>query len=252
MFHPNGTVLPPVDTTDGAPLYPVGVEYVDDRPDDRILGTVVLLLGTLGGVGLGGGGGVLALAVLGGLVGLGAGTAFVGRAVVVGGGGGLGFLGRGIAPSSLSSDDSKENFRFLGAGWGGLGFAWGGGRWWWTPTPRPPPPPPRSHRPLPCSPTSPHPTPPPAYPTSCIRAHSLGWKWRGDTKTPLTTREVSQSWRPRKRARPRCGSGATMRWRAPKGTAWEPSASRQATQRGLAFVALTTTSMTCKKNDKKV
>ena len=56
VFHANGTVLPPVDTTDGAPLYPGGVEYVDDRPDDRILGTVVLLLGTLGGVGLGRGG----------------------------------------------------------------------------------------------------------------------------------------------------------------------------------------------------
>ena len=99
VFHPNGTVPPPVDTTDGAPLYPGGVGYVDDRPDDRFLGTVVLRLGTLGGVGLvGAGGGWLAVAVLGGLVGLGAGTAFVGRAVVVGGGG-LGFLARGIAPS---------------------------------------------------------------------------------------------------------------------------------------------------------
>ena len=57
VFHPNGTILPPVDTTDGAPLYPGGVGYVDDRPDDQILGTVVLLLGTLGGVGLGRGGG---------------------------------------------------------------------------------------------------------------------------------------------------------------------------------------------------
>ena len=77
------------------------------------------------------------VAVLGGLVGLGAGTAFVGRALVVVGGG-FRLLGRGIAPSSLSSDDSKENFRFLGAGWGGLGFAWKGGvlgRWWWTPPP---------------------------------------------------------------------------------------------------------------------
>ena len=52
VFHPNGTVLPPLDTTDGAPLYPGGVGYVDDRPDDRILGTVVLLLGILGCVGL--------------------------------------------------------------------------------------------------------------------------------------------------------------------------------------------------------
>ena len=74
------------------------------------------------------------VAVLGGWGGLGAGTAFVGRAVVVVVVGGGGLLGRGIAPSSLSSDDSKENFRFLGAGWGGLGFAWGGGGG------RPPPP----------------------------------------------------------------------------------------------------------------
>ena len=66
------------------------------------------------------------VAVLGGLVGLGAGTAFVGRVVVVVGGG-FGLLGRGIAPSSLSSDDSKENFRFLGAGWGGVGLRLGGG-----------------------------------------------------------------------------------------------------------------------------
>ena len=163
VFHPNGTVLPPVDTTDGAPLYPFGVGYVDDRPDDRIPGTIVLLLGTLGGVGLGGGGG-FALAVLGGLVGLGAGTAFVGRAVVVVVGGGLGLLGRGIAPSSLSSDDLKENFRFLVAGWGGLGFAWGGGGFGAVVVDAPPPrPPPRSPRPLPCSPTSPHPPPPPPH-----------------------------------------------------------------------------------------
>ena len=110
-----------MDTTDGAPLYPGGVGYVDEHPGDRILGTVVLLLGTLVGVGLGGGGGGwFAVAVLGWLVGLGAGTAFVGHAVMVVGGG-LGLLGRGIAPSSLSRDDSKKKFRFLGAGWGGLG-----------------------------------------------------------------------------------------------------------------------------------
>ena len=59
VFHPNGTVLPPVDTMDGAPLYPGGVGYVVDRPDDRILVTIVCLLVTLGGVGLGGGGGGL-------------------------------------------------------------------------------------------------------------------------------------------------------------------------------------------------
>ena len=55
-------------------------------------------------------------------MGLGAETAFVGRVVVVGG---LGFLARGIAPSSLSSDDSKENFRFLGGGLGGVGLRLG-------------------------------------------------------------------------------------------------------------------------------
>ena len=59
VFHPNGTIPPPVDTTDGALLYPGGVGDVGDRPDDRMAGTVILLLGrcTLGGVGLGRGGG---------------------------------------------------------------------------------------------------------------------------------------------------------------------------------------------------
>ena len=197
-----------------------------------------------------GGVGGFVVAALGGLVGLGAGTAFVGRAVVVvvggGGGGGFGLLGRGIAPS-LSSDDSKENFRFGLAGWGGLGFAWGGG---FGTVVVDAPPPPRSFPPLPLAhpaPTHVPPhllTPPPAYPTSCIRAHSAGRKWRGATHIPLTTREVSQSWRPRKRARPKGGSRATMRPRDPKGTYWDPSASRQATRMGLAFVALTTTSIT--------
>ena len=86
------------------------------------------------------------VAALGGLVGLGAGTSFVGRAVVVVVGG-FGLLGRGIAPS-LSSDDSKENFRFGLAGWGGLGFAWGGEGFGAVVVdaspPLPPPPPPRS------------------------------------------------------------------------------------------------------------
>ena len=163
VFHPNRTVLPPVDTTDGAPLYPFGVGYVDDRPDDRILRTIVLLLSTLGGVGLRGGwGGGVVVAVLGGLVGLGAGTAFVGRAVVVVGGS-LGLLGRGIAPSSLSLDDWKENFRFLGAGWGGWASRLGGGGGAVV-VDAPPPPPPRSPRPHPCSPTSPHPPPPTRVP----------------------------------------------------------------------------------------
>ena len=148
VFHPNGTVLPPMDTTDAAPLYPGGVGYVDDRPNDRILGTVVLLLGTLGGVGPGGGG---CGGGLGGVGGAGGGDGL--RRPCGGGGGGGGFLGRGIAPLSLSSDDSKENFRFLGAGWGGLGcgLAWGGGVWGGGGG-RPPPPPPRSPHTLPCSP----------------------------------------------------------------------------------------------------
>ena len=61
-----------MDTTDGAPLYPGGVGYVNDRPDVRILGTV---------------------AVLGALVGLGVELALVGRAlVVVVGGGGVGLF----------------------------------------------------------------------------------------------------------------------------------------------------------------
>ena len=111
------------------------------------------------------------MVVLGELAGLGAGTAFVGRAGEVEAGG-WGFLARGITPSSLSSDDSKGNFRFLAGGWGRLGSAWlgeggflagGGGR------PPPPPPPPRCspHTPpmLPHIPSSP---PPPAYSTSYI------------------------------------------------------------------------------------
>ena len=93
VFHPNGTVLPPVDTTDGAPLYPFGVGYVDDRPDDRILGTVVLLLGTLGGVGLCGGGGVCG-GGLGGVGGFGGGDGLR-RPCCGGGGGGLGPFGPG-------------------------------------------------------------------------------------------------------------------------------------------------------------
>ena len=49
VFHPNGTVLPPMDTANGALLYPGGVRDVDDRPEDRIHGAVV----RLGGVNLG-------------------------------------------------------------------------------------------------------------------------------------------------------------------------------------------------------
>ena len=134
-----------------------------DRPDHRIAGTVV----RLGGVGLGRGGGG---GGRGGVGGLGGGDGLR-RPCGGGGGGGFGLLPQGIAPSSVSSDDSKGNFCFLAAGWGGLGcgLAWGGGvlgRWWWTPPPLPPPPPRRSPHPLPCSPTSSDPphlhTPPPA------------------------------------------------------------------------------------------
>ena len=101
--------------------------------------------------------------------------------------------------SSLSSDDSKENFPFLGAGWGGLGYVWGGvsGGGGGRPPPSSPslnPPPPMPPRIFSSS--------LPAYPTSCITANSAGRKWRGATHTPLTTREVSEWWRPRKRGRP--------------------------------------------------
>ena len=119
--------FPSLDTTDGAPLYPGGVQYVDERPHNWILGTVVLLLNTLGGVGLGRGGG--GSAVLWGLVGLGAETAFIGRAVVVVGRGD--YLLRGIAASSLSELDPKANraFRFFEGGWGGLGCGLAGLNW---------------------------------------------------------------------------------------------------------------------------
>ena len=119
LFHPNGTVLPPVDTTVGAPLYPGRVGYVDDRRDDRILGTVVLLLGTLGGVGLGGGGGGFAVALLVGLVGLGAGAAFVGRAVVVVGGG-FGPFGPGDRPVVTLGGRLERKLSFLGGGLGAV------------------------------------------------------------------------------------------------------------------------------------
>ena len=134
-----------------------------------------------------------------------------------------------------------------GGGWGGVA-TWLGGGFGAVVVDAPPLPP--SYPSLtPPPPMLPHisSSSPPAYPTSCIRAYSLGRKWRKVTETPLTTRAVSQSGRPRKRARPRGGSRATMRWRAPNGTSWEPSVSCQATRMGLAFVALTTTSMTCKK-----
>ena len=185
------------------------------------------------------------VAALGGLVGLGAGTAFLGRAVVVvGGGGGLGFWVGGSPRRRFRQTTRKKTFLLVwrvGGGWASLGGAfWGGGGGRLPPSPPSSisltPPPPMFHH---ISSSS-----PPAYPTSCIRAHSAGRKWRGATHMPLTTREVSQLRRPRKRARPKGGSRATMRWGNPRGTSWDPSASRQATRIGLSFVALTTTSIT--------
>ena len=114
VFHPNGTNLLPMDTADGALLYPGGVGDVGNRLDNRIVGTVVLLLGrctpNLGGDGLGRGG--LGGGGLGGSVGSGAATAFVGRAIGVGAGG-LGFLPRGFAASSLFDPDSEEKLHFF-------------------------------------------------------------------------------------------------------------------------------------------
>ena len=172
-------------------------------------------------------------------------------------GGGLGLLGRGIAPSSLSSNDSKENFCFLGAGWGGWGFAWGGGGGVWgggggrLP---PPPLPPRSPRPHPCSPTSPH-SPPPHTPSPA----SEPTPWAGSGAAPPIRRSPrAQSPSRGDRAReqgpgvdpgPRCDGGP------PRVLPGSRQCLAKATRMGLAFVELTTTSMTCKKkmeNSKKV
>ena len=132
------------------------------------------------------------------------------------GGGGWGaFWPRGSPRRHSCRTTRRKTF----ASWQGVrggwvaAWLWGGGglrRWWWKPPPLlPVPHPTPSHAP-------PHPlTHPPAYPTSCIRAHSPGRKWRDVNQTPLTTRAVSRSWRPRQRARPRRGSRATMRCRAP-------------------------------------
>ena len=135
VFHPNGTVLPPVDTTDF--LYPDGVGYVDDRPDDRILGTVILLLGTLGGVGLGGWGGVCG----GGLGGVGwfGGGDGLRRPCGGGGGGGFGPFGPGDRPVVTLVGRLEGKLSFLGGGLGEVGMrldlGGGLGRWWWTPPP---------------------------------------------------------------------------------------------------------------------
>ena len=88
------------------------------------------------------------VAVLGGLVGLGAGTVFVGRAVV--GGGGWPF-GPGDRPVVTFVGRVEKKLSFLGGGLGGVGLRLGGGglgQWWWTPPP----------------PSSPSLTPPPPMP----------------------------------------------------------------------------------------
>ena len=165
-------------------------------------------------------GGGVAVVVLWGLVGLGAGTAFVGRAVVVIGGG-FGSFRPGDRPVVAFVGRLERKLFLLGGGLGGVGMrlrlggAVRGGVGGHPPLPPllPVAHPAPSHAP-------PHLLipPPPAYPTSCIRAHSLGRNSRDDTQMPLTTRAASQLRRPRKRARPRGGSQATMRRRAPKGT----------------------------------
>ena len=74
------------------------------------------------------------MAVLGGLVGLGAGAAFVGRAVVVVGGGGVGPFGPGDRPVVTLVRRLERKLLFLGSGLGGGwdaaslgGGVWGGG-----------------------------------------------------------------------------------------------------------------------------
>ena len=113
VFHPNGTTLPPMDTADGALLYPGGVGDLSDRPDDWIVGTAVLLLSrctpNLGDVGLVRGVEGCAVAVLGGVGQFGGGD---GLRSPCGG-------GRGTNASPLSNPDSKENLRFFGGDWGG-------------------------------------------------------------------------------------------------------------------------------------
>ena len=67
------------------------------------------------------GGGGFVVAVLGGLVGLGAGTAFVGRAVVVVGGGFRPF-GPGDRPVVAFVGRLERKLSFLGGGLGGVGL----------------------------------------------------------------------------------------------------------------------------------
>ena len=105
-------------------------------------------------------------------MGLGAGTAFVGRAVVVVVGGFRPF-GPGDRPVVAFVRRMERKLSFLGWVPGGVGLrlggVWGGGG-----GRPPPPPPPRSPRPHPCSPTSPHPPPPRSPPPASEPAPRAG------------------------------------------------------------------------------
>ena len=207
VFHPNGTIRPPMDTAIGALLYPAGVGDVGDRPDDRIGGTVVHLRG----VGLGRGEG-WAVAVLGELAGLGGGDGLH-RPCGGGRGGGLGLFGSGDHPVATLVGRLDGKLSLLGGGWGAgrVRLRLAGGCFGAVVVDAPPPSTPSSPSlppPPPMLPHIPSPPPPPAYSTSYIRAPSPGRKWHDVTQTPLTTCAVSRSWRPRKRARPRGGHDA--------------------------------------------
>ena len=210
VFHPNGTMLPPADTMDGALLYPGGVGDVGDRPDDRIAGMVVRLGGFVLGWGTGGG--------LGGVGGFGGADGLC-RLCGGDGGGGFGFFATGDRRVVTLVARLEGSLSFLcEGGVGGVGLRLGLGGVWRGAGGRPPPSPLSSPSLTPPPPMPPHnpSSSPPANPTSCIRAHCPGRKSRYVTQTHLTTRAVSQSWRRRKRPRPRGGSRATMRCRAPK------------------------------------
>ena len=156
-------------------------------------------------------------------------------------GGGLGFLAREIAPSSLLSDDSKENFRFLAGGWGGVGLRLGLGGVFGAVVvdapPSPPPPPRRSPHPLPCSPTSPHPppphTPPPASePTLRAGSGATSPRRRSRHAQSPSRGDLAREQGPGVDAGPRCGvgpqgvlPGSPQRLARPPGWAWHASRS---------------------------
>ena len=254
VFHPNGTVLPPVDAMDGAPLYPFGVGYVDDRPDDLILGTVVLLLGTLGGVGLGwGGGGGVCGGGLGGVRGFGGGDGLCRPCGGGGGGGGgVGPFGPGDRPVVAFVGRVERKLSFLGGGLGGVGLClggvWGGGGG------RLPPPPPSSPSLTPRPPMLPHISsspPPPRVPhllhPSPLRGPEVARRhpYAAHHARSLPIVEASQESKAQGWV---SGHDAVE---GPRDTSWDPSASRQATRMGSAFGVLTTTPITWKKTKEK-